>query len=379
MTAGIANVVGTGKLLDNSTSTFYDVNVSASNTNQTYVFLSPLDGTNVDIGPTSPFTFAADDQITVKFTVPIAEWAGSGTVNLAQNDVEYAYNTSTSTSSDTSSFGYGPQGVALVTSLPGASAKRVRFQTPIQSSSSLVIEVSTDRVTWYPASNARIGAATVNIIPSMSSGGNLLSGVQLVTVNSTDVDVLFAQYASAANDDSPGTDWPSDAYWRVRKSSAGAAVGFGIVVPGTSSGLVSASGLPGNTSGAAIASGYVGQMLNTQQSGTGGKSYYTSNATTLTGSFVSVVSTSVNKGVYLVTGHIGCGNSTTAQLSAYMTIGGTQASPQVNTVASTSANGNLTLVFPIVITSDATTVGISANCGGTPTSGYNTLSIVRIA
>jgi hypothetical protein len=41
----------------------------------------------------------------------------------------------------------------------------------------------------------------------------------------------------------------------------GQAVGFGIVNPGTSSGLVAAAGLPGNTTGNAIATGYVGEVV----------------------------------------------------------------------------------------------------------------------
>ena len=42
-----------------------------------------------------------------------------------------------------------------------------------------------------------------------------------------------------------------------------------IVVPGTSSGLVSASGLTGNTTGSAIAAGFVGQLLTLTSTNTG--------------------------------------------------------------------------------------------------------------
>jgi hypothetical protein len=65
-----------------------------------------------------------------------------------------------------------------------------------------------------------------------------------------------------ANDDSPTTNWPSsEAYWVVTKCSAGQAVGFGEVVPGTSSGLVSASGLKGRIDAGTVASGYVGEVI----------------------------------------------------------------------------------------------------------------------
>ena len=40
-------------------------------------------------------------------------------------------------------------------------------------------------------------------------------------------------------------------------------IGYGVVVPGSTDGLVSSSGLPGNTTGSAIAAGYVGEVIET--------------------------------------------------------------------------------------------------------------------
>jgi hypothetical protein len=83
--------------------------------------------------------------VMVDFTIPIAEWAGSGTVNLAQNDVEYAYNNSTSTTSDTTSFAYGPAGSQFYAFAPSGTdiiTKRVKFQTPIQDRDLLFLEIS---------------------------------------------------------------------------------------------------------------------------------------------------------------------------------------------------------------------------------------------
>lgn len=67
-----------------------------------------------------------------------------------------------------------------------------------------------------------------------------------------------------------------------------------IVVPGTSSGLVSASGLPGNTTGNAIASGYVGeqQLVNNWNGQTSLSS----------GTAYNVTSLSLPAGVWLVFG-----------------------------------------------------------------------------
>jgi hypothetical protein len=205
------------------------------------VILAPLDGTNVDIGPTSPFTFAADDQITVHFTVPIAEWAGSGTVNLAQNDVEYAYNTSTSSSNDTTSFGYGPSGGSLISSgTAGGTNKRVRFQTPIQATDIITIEVDpggTGRWVEIPAMDT-----SANILESLHQEGSEYFGLGIYNVSgmaATDVQLKFGFYPDSHTTDSSGYNWSTLSTWkyRVKKAAAGAAVGFGIADT-NSSGLV---------------------------------------------------------------------------------------------------------------------------------------------
>jgi hypothetical protein len=59
------------------------------------------------------------------------------------------------------------------------------------------------------------------------------------------------------------------------------ASGIGIVVPGSTAGLVSANGVPGNTTGSAIASGYIGEII----------------ASTLTTTSVSVVSSNLTSTV----------------------------------------------------------------------------------
>jgi hypothetical protein len=204
------------------------------------------------------------EVIWFEFQAPIAEWAGSGTLTVAQNDVEYASNSSATTTSDPTTFAYGPSGTLIQNFAPtglNLIAKRVRFQTPIQPGDQVIVEVDegTNGARWVNAV-ARIGSRGVN------SAGTAAYGLNWVTINSTDVDVQFAATYDAAAADTWSTlnTWR----WRVRKSSAGAAVGFGIVSPGVSSGLVSASGLPGNTTGNAIASGYVGEVAN-PSSGTG--------------------------------------------------------------------------------------------------------------
>jgi hypothetical protein len=201
-----------------------------------------------------------DDFQIADVTIPIAEWAGSGTVQLAQNDVEYAYNTSISTTSDNASFGYGPQGALIQAFAPSGTNsvdKRVRFQSPIQPGDQIVLETDegSGGARWVPF-NARLGAYGFD-----AATPTIAFGTQIRAVNSTDVDVQFYSRLNLATTNT----WSvvSSHRWRVRKSSAGAAVGFGLYQPGVSAGLVSSSGLAGRANGLTVPTGYVGEVSST--------------------------------------------------------------------------------------------------------------------
>ena len=172
-------------------------------------------------------------------TVPIAEWAGSGTVQLAQNDVEYAWNSDvTNTASvTTSGFGYGPSGVAISSnwSTNTQFVRRVRFQTPIQATDKIVLELNYSGRGWVPFEQ---------FYPRLRQLNNFYgTELQPVSGTTTDVDVSFnigGYEAAGATYGANGTTWSniSTSSWRVRKSSAGAAVGFGRASSSTGFGLV---------------------------------------------------------------------------------------------------------------------------------------------
>lgn len=226
------------------------------------------------------------------FFVPIAEWAGSGTVQLAQNDLEYLAKTSAWGTTDTTTANnvYGPAGAQGGTTTPGVTAFKYRLttQTPIQAGDRFDVEISEDRATWRQA--PLYGNVLSGGIEALRNDGTNWIGAGAVPVSSNTLDVVFGKYAYGTTGAWNGT-W----YWRVRKSSAGAAVGFGIVQPGVSSGLVSASGLPGNTTGNAIATGYVGEVISSRLS-------VATNATA--GVYNDVRSINLTAGIWLLTGHV---------------------------------------------------------------------------
>jgi hypothetical protein len=193
---------------------------------------------------TSPFTFATGDSIRARFTVPIAEWAGSGTCNVAGNDVEYASNSSTTDADDTASLAYGSIGSLVPTITASATnanrTKRVSFQTPIQSGDSIVVEIQDSGTgAWIPVgvNNNYLARTYQN-----AAGTTAFYGIGWVAVNSTTIDVGFGRagrITSGTGYGTAGPNYPANAgdKWRVRKTSAGAAVGFGLATS-TSAGLV---------------------------------------------------------------------------------------------------------------------------------------------
>lgn len=276
------------------------VNLAPGATNS----LSPVSSAGVPVSPTAPFTFGAGDNYSLWLTLPIAEWAGSGTVQLAQNDVEYASNGDTSAADNTANFVYGPNGSAIpsITATTGAPflyLKRVSFTSPIQAGDRLSVEIQLAGTgPWIPLENLPGHYQSLRL--DNATGNRWGIGLQQFAGANT-VDVIFglAGRLNSGWAGGAGPNYPSNAAdrYRVRKSSAGAAVGFGIVQPGVSSGLVSASGLPGNTTGSAIASGYVGEIVSASPG-----SAVTPGASVASGINKTVTSISLSPGIWDVQG-----------------------------------------------------------------------------
>ncbi|MFN7463730.1 MAG: hypothetical protein ACK5SE_06600 [Pseudanabaena sp.] len=201
------------------------------------------------------------DAIHLTFSVPIAEWAGNGTVNLGPGaQVEFAAST-TGTWDAAATAGntvYGPAGAPITGSLGANRLKVVRFQYPIQQDDVLFLEVRNPNGVWCPVENTLY---TYNYQKNASFGARITEAV----VGSTDVEVLFQQYGAAGSTygtaDATAINWSTSfaTAWRVRKAKASAPVGYGLAGTDGSSGLYMAGRAPGQVTGATIASGMVGQ------------------------------------------------------------------------------------------------------------------------
>jgi len=212
-----------------------------------------IDGTAVQLGASDPAAdggFDSGDRLTFNATFPIAEWAGSGTVNVAQNDVEWAFSTNTvttagNTQTDDGLYGYGPIGTQFVAidsvTLGSITRKRVRFQTPIQTGDVIELEFFADNG-WF--SVGQLGSLAIPL--AVYNNAPIGASLESIVGSSTDTYVLFGNAGRTIGGTfgAAGNTWAgiagSNLYkWRVRKSSAGAANGFGLA-NATTSGLISA-------------------------------------------------------------------------------------------------------------------------------------------
>lgn len=165
----------------------------------------------------------ASSEWNADFEVPISSW--SSNVQMGDRAIEeYAY-TSGAFDSASSATVFGSGGQAT-TALTNDRVKTITWANAIQPTDTIVVEGSRDGLTWGPMQGFNFSTGAV--ITSVDSGGGY-AGVTHYNSSNTQTVVTFYNFMNRANDDSPTTNWPaSGAYWRVRKISSGAAVGFPI-------------------------------------------------------------------------------------------------------------------------------------------------------
>lgn len=233
----------------------------------TVVYQAALNADQTSVTDNTPKTWGVGDTISLTYNVPVAEWAGSGVVNLTQNDVEYASNSSTSVSaSDITSFTSGQRG-SLIGDITTALTRRVRYPSIIQNGDQFILQLAGPSGRWITVASRVLVEGTSNVCDYQDQAGVTYGIGRISTVNATDVDIYFGTYATDAGNayGGAGSSWTAQGasaiYYRLVKCTAGQAVGFGQVTQ-FSSGLVKSAGqlLGTNTNDSALP-GYVGETL----------------------------------------------------------------------------------------------------------------------
>lgn len=175
---------------------------------------------------TTPFTWTNTDIFSASISVPIAEWAGSGTTNLGANDVEYW-------SHDGTNVVRGPQGAAIPTTTPASNLESLELTgITVQTTDSVKLELQPGGAgSWVP-----VGDLNVTVLDY--DGTNYIgAGIREGNINA---DVRLARGKYRQNDDATTRTWASIAggtRWRVVKHRSGIPVGFGLATE-ANSGLV---------------------------------------------------------------------------------------------------------------------------------------------
>lgn len=316
-----------------SSATFFSDNV-LSEPSVSYFTFGVQSSTTSGLTKSLGTAFSSATKETIYASTNISQWQ-SGTTTLADRALEeYAWNSSATTTSDTTSFAYGPDGVNIRAFAPTGNnnvEKRVRFQTPILPTDRLSLEINNGSG-WTLASDA-IGGSSVN------DGGTASYGqfIRPVAGSSTDVGVFFNSLSNGLSAWSGITNFK----WRVRKVSGGASVGF----------PVSARNIVGDTSGTAVPSGYVGELIS--------NTFFNASFTT---SPTQKTSVTLTKGTWDLVGCVSA-NPTTSATWAAMSITTTPNSAGTSEISDRwySAVSSGTAVFGItsqpirlIITSDTT-------------------------
>lgn len=173
--------------------------------------------------------------------IPIAEWAGGQT--LGENNVEYACSSTGTWDAAAAAANtiYGPAGCPMSGALSASRAKVVQWQTPIDASDDIQLELTdqSDGTGWVTP--AEFGTISIR-------QGSSFYGASSLKTSSTQSTATFQQYAQPSNATYAGTGsaWSSAWRWRMVKRKSGVVVPFGLATssqPGLANPYTAGSGV----------------------------------------------------------------------------------------------------------------------------------------
>lgn len=200
---------------------------------------------------------AVGTTLNVWASVPIAEWAGNGTVNLGPGaQVEYISTPFSGLAIDRS-----PAGTALPTTTPAGtnesiSLGAVPWQYPQQVGDLVLVQIQDSGVgPWLSLPRS-------DITDLIFDGTNYL-GLG-ISYSSGAYQLLRGKFRT--NGSGTWASMNAGTRYRLVKATPSAPVGFGLAGTDGSSGLYKPGQAPGQVTGAAIASGYIGQEITATES-----------------------------------------------------------------------------------------------------------------
>ena len=217
-------------------------------------------GIGATVTPTAPFSWNTADNLSLRVTLPIAEWAGNGTVNLgAGAQVEYVSSTNGTWDAAAAAGNtvYGPSGSPISGALAANRDKVVQWQYPLQEGQVPIIQYRIAGTTQWVDQAQTIWAFNTQGAFTVAFGAYI--SAQTATTST----VSFYRYPANGTTYGSATgtpNWDSSRYdaWRVVKANPSSPVGFGLAGTDGSSGLVA----PYSTSGVVYAGTYTPTLTN---------------------------------------------------------------------------------------------------------------------
>lgn len=247
-TTAVNATLGTATYRDVGAATYIDLHLAYDTTTTFRVSYEAGGSTYTNVTDTAPVAVPiSGDFIVMRLRdVPIAEWAGSGVVNLGANDVEYVANSDASGVTDTTTTDvvYGPNGAAFDTSLgsSGLYYKRVQLQNNFQAGDTLHLEIQPESTSEWTKLQGSILSPGGVLLDSLHRQNTVYYGIGYRFISSKIIDVTFGSYATStgATYASAGAAWSTMTGWRWRivHHRSGIPVGFGLANL-TQAGLVS--------------------------------------------------------------------------------------------------------------------------------------------
>lgn len=276
-----------------------------NNTISVTVSLSTIGSAGVYSLANGSSILGSGDTLSYSFRVPIAQWTSN--VVLAVNTTEYASNSSTSSSNDTTSFVNGPAGslIPTITAATGAASvtKGVQFVNPILVTDSLVFEIQFQGSgPWIPLGENHDYAA--GIFQGGSGYGMSIRNPGGLATNRINADFgTGGTNTGNASFGGAGSSYPSNSgdRWRIRKTSGPNAM----QLSGT---------IIGQQNNVAQLAGYVGETISsTNSSGVSTSSTVVTNVTSIT----------LTPGSWIVTGMVNLAGATLSQVQGMISTSST--------------------------------------------------------
>lgn len=376
--SALAQNLGTAVAAVTASQNFYDGIIQLTGN---LMYIIATDGVSVTgWGATYPATWSAstaNQSIAIDAKVAVNELSANTTIMANNPLVEYVSST-TGTWDAAAAAGntvYSSAGSPISGALTAARNKVCQFQGVYQAGiDSLWLEYQ------VASSGIWIKASDSSWAPSQCL--NVGFGAQIFAASGNTVTVSFNRYANSGstfNSTTGATDYASASYsaWRLVKVRGGL-----VAAP------ISARNVIGDTTGTVAPTGYIGEIDfsgTSARTGTGGLTYSVRTTTAIPSSVGTIVSLTLNKGVYLIsTWNAQTNNTGRTTVTSYLTVGGTQVTTGNNQVVLSGAGGDAFTFglggIPVVITSDGTVVAFAA--GGGAVSWINVVNemfAVRIA